>query len=256
MNEIRKFPLRHLKSARLLGALLTIAIAWTPITASSSVVIFGNDFDISSGTGGTVISIFPDVAHTPPGGPGPIPIPYPVINTVSTDSSTKQIKTTTMVIIKSERFRASTGDEPGVRNGENSINNLGLVGDTVQFSWDNFVHSEETASLSILVADPATGLPLDPDYSVEVTDSQSGSATFDITSIPLTVFDIILIAVQTTTEPQPRSMLSLTDIAIDDVSVADRFSVAVIPVPPALLLFVTGLLGLKFAYRRRVSGNT
>jgi len=158
---------------------------------------------------------------------------------------------TTRVAIRSEGIRRSSGDEPGLTAGVISTDNLGFLGDSLQLSWETLVLGDETASLSLLLADPATGLALGPNYFVGVVDSQSGSISFDLANAPLPVFDLILLAVQTSVKQQPESLLSLTDIKIDGVSVADNFSVTPIPLPPALWLFASALLGLIFTRRRR-----
>ena len=255
--NIRGFKISRLNASKCLGTLLIITTVWAPMSVDASVVVFANGTDISQkGSGGVAIA-WPDVSRTPCSDPSIcslVPIPYPVTNTSVTDTKTKQTKITTKVVIKSEKFSKISGDEGGLRTGIFSSKNLGLIGDTIQFSWDIFVHSEETASLSILLADPATGQSFGPGYSVDVTDTQTGSVSFDIANAPLTEFDIILIAIQTAVEPLPRSRLALTDFAIDGVSVADQFSVSLIPIPAAFWLFGTALIGLVgFSKRRKAA---
>jgi len=253
------FQGRCYEGSGLLAILLVCFVAGAPMSANAAVFVFANGQDISQRTGGgKVISAFPDVALTPPSPPaGPIPIPYPVIGSSDTDQGSKTTKVTTKVVIKAGAYQRSSGDEPGLVADTISTDVLGFLGDTIELSWNTDIHSAETASLSLLLADPETGLALGPEYAVEVTDSQSGSISFDIANAPLTIFDLVLLAIQTTDEgQQPQSVLALTDIKIDGVSVAEQFRVSEIPLPPALLLFASGLLGLLFSHAGRQQGLT
>lgn len=242
---------KYCASRGLLAILLICVISWIPVRANASVLVFANGLDISQQSGsGKVISAIPDVALTP-GGPAPIPIPYPVFGSSDTDQSSKKTRVTTRVVIRSEKVKRSSGDEAGLVPGVTSNGVLGFRGNTLQLSWNTDIRSAESASLSLLLADPDTGLALGADYSVEVTDSQSGSVSFDLSRVPLKVFDLVLLAIQTADQAQPTSVLALTDIKIDGVSVAEQFRVSEIPLPPALLLFASGLLGLAFIRRGR-----
>lgn len=79
------------------------------------------------GTGGISQSTIPDVCKTPSPG-GPVPIPYPVIVSVSSDlvkgTTTVTADGGNMVAIKGSEFSRCTGDEPGTAGGVKSSTNM------------------------------------------------------------------------------------------------------------------------------------
>lgn len=227
---------------------LAFLMALAPTTANSISI-----FPASSKGGSLLVAGPVDVTITPsPPAPG-VPIPYPVTTTSAKNPVTNKTETTTKLIIKSENSRVSSGDfaTTGVSKGIRSSKTVGFGGDILSFTFDVKVEDEESALFSISLADPSTGRPLGPDYSVEVTETQKGSVAFDISDFA--TFDIFLLAIQTTPVGLPKSKLALTDIALDGASISENFLVKVIPVPAAIWLFGSALIGL-LGFSRRKAG--
>lgn len=86
-----------------------------------------SDSLIHKGSGGFSKSTLPDVCKTPSPG-GPVPIPYPIIISMSTDlvKGTKTVKVDggKMAAIKGSEFSRCTGDEPGTAGGVKSSTNM------------------------------------------------------------------------------------------------------------------------------------
>ena len=249
MHEKAIHPASLLTAKGMVCLVLTCAFFSIPGIAAALSVIDPDDLVLDKG-GSRNLTVAVDVAVTP-GGPGePVAIPYPVLTTSEKDSSTGKIKFTSEIVIRSSKISRSSGEDSGISLG--SLGSVGIRGEVIQFSWDTNVVSDESALLSILLANPSTKRPFGPGYQVDVTDTQTGSVSFDISNLPTVEFDIIFRAIQTTPRDLPLSRLALTDFAVDGVSFADRFSVSEVPLPPALLLFATGMLGLALIRKRQI----
>ena len=246
MHEKAVHPAKLLTGKAIACLLLSWAFFCMPGSAFAVLV----HVDAISSKNGTVLA-FPDVAKTPAPPAGPVPIPYPLVANSEKDATTGKTKVTTELVIRSEKIPSTTGDEGGLSKGLISNSHLGIKGKSIQFFWDTNVEPGETAVLSILLADPTTGRAIGPNYKVDVTDTQTGSVSFDISNLPTVEFEIILLAIQTSSRDLPTSRLLLTDFAVDGVSVVDQFGVSQVPLPPALLLFASGMLGLALIRRRR-----
>ena len=82
---------------------------------------------VHKGSMGIAKSTLPDVCKTPSPG-GPVPIPYPVIVSMSSDlkKGTKTVKVDgkKMAAVKGSEFSRCTGDEPGTAGGVKSSTNM------------------------------------------------------------------------------------------------------------------------------------
>lgn len=82
---------------------------------------------VHKGSNGIAKSTLPDVCKTPSPG-GPVPIPYPIIISLSSDlkKGTKTVKVDgkKMAAIKGSEFSRCTGDEPGTAGGVKSSTNM------------------------------------------------------------------------------------------------------------------------------------
>jgi uncharacterized Zn-binding protein involved in type VI secretion len=82
---------------------------------------------VHKGSMGIAKSTIPDVCKTPSPG-GPVPIPYPIIVSMSSDlkKGTKTVKVDgkNMAAIKGSEFSRCTGDEPGTAGGVKSSTNM------------------------------------------------------------------------------------------------------------------------------------
>ena len=82
---------------------------------------------VHKGSNGMVLNTAPDVCKTPTPG-GPVPIPYPIIVSMSSDliKGTKTVKVdgNNMAAIKGSEFSRCTGDEPGTVGGVISSTNM------------------------------------------------------------------------------------------------------------------------------------
>lgn len=82
---------------------------------------------VHKGSMGIAKSTLPDVCKTPSPG-GPVPIPYPVIVSMSSDltKGTKTVKVDgkQMAAVKGSEFSRCTGDEPGTAGGVKSSTNM------------------------------------------------------------------------------------------------------------------------------------
>lgn len=86
-----------------------------------------SDSLVHKGSGGFAKNTLPDVCKTPSPG-GPVPIPYPIIISLSSDlvKGTKTVKVDggNMAAIKGSQFSRCTGDEPGTAGGVKSSTNM------------------------------------------------------------------------------------------------------------------------------------
>lgn len=82
---------------------------------------------VHKGSMGIAKSTLPDVCKTPSPG-GPVPVPYPVIVSMSSDlkKGTKTVKVDgkKMAAVKGSEFSRCTGDEPGTAGGVKSSTNM------------------------------------------------------------------------------------------------------------------------------------
>jgi hypothetical protein len=82
---------------------------------------------VHKGSNGIAKNTMPDVCKTPSPG-GPVPVPYPVIISISSDldKGTKTIKVDSgnMAAVKGSEFSRCTGDEPGTAGGVKSSTNM------------------------------------------------------------------------------------------------------------------------------------
>lgn len=82
---------------------------------------------VHKGSMGIAKSTIPDVCKTPSPG-GPVPIPYPIIISMSSDlvKGTKTVKVDggNMAAVKGSEFSRCTGDEPGTAGGVKSSTNM------------------------------------------------------------------------------------------------------------------------------------
>jgi hypothetical protein len=102
------------------------------------------------GTGGFSQSTIPDVCKTPSPG-GPVPIPYPVIVSVSSDlvkgTTTVTADGGNMVAIKGSEFSRCTGDEPGTAGGVKSSTNM-KEATWILYSFDVKIEGKNACRLS------------------------------------------------------------------------------------------------------------
>lgn len=93
---------------------------------------------VHKSSSGVVMSTVPDVCKTPSPG-GPVPIPYPVIVSMSTNlvKGTKTVKVDgkKMAAVKGSEFSRCMGDEPGVTGGVVSNTNMKEAG-WILYSFD------------------------------------------------------------------------------------------------------------------------
>jgi uncharacterized Zn-binding protein involved in type VI secretion len=82
---------------------------------------------VHKGSMGIAKSTMPDVCKTPSPG-GPVPVPYPVIVSLSSDltkgTKTVKVEGKKMAAIKGSEFSRCTGDEPGTAGGVKSSTNM------------------------------------------------------------------------------------------------------------------------------------
>jgi hypothetical protein len=82
---------------------------------------------VHKGSGGFAKCTVPDVCKTPSPG-GPVPVPYPVIVSMSSDlvngTMTVKVDGGNMAAVKGSEFSRCTGDEPGTAGGVKSSTNM------------------------------------------------------------------------------------------------------------------------------------
>lgn len=105
---------------------------------------------VHKGSGGIAKSTLPDVCKTPSPG-GPVPVPYPVIVSMSSDLS-KGTKTVLVdggnsAAVKGSEFSRCTGDEPGTAGGVKSSTNM-KEATWLLFSFDVKMEGKNACRLS------------------------------------------------------------------------------------------------------------
>jgi uncharacterized Zn-binding protein involved in type VI secretion len=105
---------------------------------------------VHKGNGGFTKCTLPDVCKTPSPG-GPVPVPYPVIVSVSSDlakgSTTVKIDGGNMVAVKGSEFSRCTGDEPGTAGGVKSSTNM-KEATWILYSFDVKIEGKNACRLS------------------------------------------------------------------------------------------------------------
>ena len=105
---------------------------------------------VHKGNSGITKCTLPDVCKTPSPG-GPVPVPYPVIVSLSSDlaKGTKTVKIDggNMVAIKGSEFSRCTGDEPGTAGGVKSSTNM-KEATWILYSFDVKIEGKNACRLS------------------------------------------------------------------------------------------------------------